>query len=239
MSFYRKVSEQYLIKIRKLGEQQKDQKALEIKNRILKQTHDIKLAKSLSPNTKKLDESTKKIGEVLKESNSEDDLKSNIIALPNNSKFGKSMREMIGSLMNCRNSLNVTRDEPGTANFLGVRIHRSEADTMKINESIYDLTPGIYKAFSSTSYTGKTMKNENYILTMYNIVRDLGYTGVDDKKSNRKTFFTITLPKLFDDIQNKTFDEVTDDSDDLQGGRVKTTILSNIIDIYPRFEFLL
>ena len=29
-------------------------------------------------------------------------------------------------------------------------------------------------------------------------------------------FFTITLPQVVDGIQNKFFDEVTDDSDDLQ-----------------------
>ena len=51
---------------------------------------------------------------------------------------------------------------------------------------------------------------------MYNIVRNLGYTSDDDKKSNTKTFFTITFPKVVDDIQNKAFDEITDGSDDLQ-----------------------
>ena len=40
---------------RKLAEQQKNQQALKIKHRLLKQTHDIKLAESLSPMTKKLD----------------------------------------------------------------------------------------------------------------------------------------------------------------------------------------
>ena len=53
------------------------------------------------------------------------------------------------------------------------------------------------------------MKNEDNILMMYNIIRDLGYTGRGDRQSNRKTFFTITQPKLVDDIQKKTFDEIT------------------------------
>ena len=83
------------------------------------------------------------------------------------------------------------------------------------------------------------MKNEDDILTTCNIVRDLGYTGVGDKKSNRKTFFTITLPKLVDDIQKKTSDEITDDSDDLQREGVKIIITSNIFDIYTRIEILL
>ena len=140
------------------------------------------------------------------------------------------MREMIGSLMNSQNSLKVTQDESGRAKFLGVPIQLSEADTKNINETIYDLTPEIYKALSSTSYSVKTMKNEDDILTMYYIVRDLGYTGVGGIKSNRKTFFTIIPPKLVDDIQNKTFDEITNDSDDLQGEGEKIIIPSNKID---------
>ena len=85
---------------------------------------------------------------------------------------------MLESLMNSHNSLKVTQNESGRANILGVPIQISGAGTIKVNESIYDLTPETYKALSSTSYTGKARKNENDILMMYNIVRDSGYTGV-------------------------------------------------------------
>ena len=51
MSISSNVKEQDLNNLRNLAEQQKGQRALKIKNRILKQTHDIKLAKSLSPIT--------------------------------------------------------------------------------------------------------------------------------------------------------------------------------------------
>ena len=162
----------------------KEQRALKNKNRILKQTHDIKLAESLSPITKKLDEvnkSTKEIGEANKESNSEKITK----ALPNSSQFSDSMRQMLGSLMNSKNSLKITQDESGKANILGVPIQITGADTIKIDENIYELTPEIYKALSDTGYTGKTMKNENDILMMYNIIRDLGYKGDDDRYSKR------------------------------------------------------
>ena len=115
MSVYSNVTEQDSINLRKLVEQQKDQRALKIKNRNIKQTHDIKLAESLSTITKKLDESTKEIGEVIKESIFEDDIKSNIKTLPNSSKVSNSMREVIGSLMNSRNSLKITQDESGSA----------------------------------------------------------------------------------------------------------------------------
>ena len=72
MSIYSNVTEQDLENLRKLAEQQENERALNIKNRILKQTHDVKLAESLSPITKKLDEvnkSTKELGEIVKESN--------------------------------------------------------------------------------------------------------------------------------------------------------------------------
>ena len=81
-----------MINLRKLAEQQKEQRAIKINNRILKQTHYVKLAESSSPITKKLDEvnkstqeslspinkklnnvndTTKQLGETIKESNSE------------------------------------------------------------------------------------------------------------------------------------------------------------------------
>ena len=72
MNIYSNVTEQDLFNLRNLAEQQKEQRALKIKNRILKQTHDIKLAESLSPIIKKLDEvkeSTQKIGEIVEETN--------------------------------------------------------------------------------------------------------------------------------------------------------------------------
>ena len=74
MNIYSNVTEQDLIIFRNLAEQQKNQRALKIKNRNIKQTHDIKLAESLSPITKIFDfinESAKQLGDDTKESNSE------------------------------------------------------------------------------------------------------------------------------------------------------------------------
>ena len=111
-------TEQDLINLRKLAEQQKNQRAPKNKNRILKQTHELKLTKSLSPITKKLEEvnkSTKKLGDVIKESNSEneniqeivpveiesdnsegDTANPNIRALPNSSLFSDLMTKSLG-----------------------------------------------------------------------------------------------------------------------------------------------
>ena len=68
MSIYSNVTEKDLDNLRKLADQQKNQRALKIKNRILKQTHDVKLAESLSPITDKLDDTGRKLSEVIKES---------------------------------------------------------------------------------------------------------------------------------------------------------------------------
>ena len=48
MSIYSNVTEQDLINLRTLAQQRKEQRAEKTKIRILKQTHDIKLAESLS-----------------------------------------------------------------------------------------------------------------------------------------------------------------------------------------------
>ena len=257
MSIYSNVTEKDLENLRKLAEQQKNQRAEKIKNRILKETHDIKLAESLSPITKKLDKinkSTKKIRKVIAPSNyesennqeivpveieSEDEnIQTNLRALPKSSMFSDQMKKTLGRLMSSANSLKLDTT-PSGATILGVPITTLGGDKLRIHGNDYELTPEIYKALSYTGYDGKNMKNENDILMLNNIIRDLGYTGIGDNKSKRKTFFTETLPKLVEEIQNKTFEEITDDSDDLQGEGVKIIIPSNIIDIYTRLEVLL
>ena len=74
---------------------------------------------------------------------------------------------------------------------------------------------------------------------MNNIINDSSYRAIGDKSSNRKTYFTKTPPKLIENIGNKTFEEIIDNSDDIQGENIKSMILSNINDIYTRLEKLL
>ena len=71
MSLYPNVTEQDLINLRKLAEQQKNQRTLKIQNENLQQTHDKNLTGSFSPIAQKLsevNESTEK--KVLKKSDS-------------------------------------------------------------------------------------------------------------------------------------------------------------------------
>ena len=192
MSIYSNVTEQDLFNLRKLAEQQKNERALKIKNKISKKTHDVKLAESLSPITERLDtinENTKKLGDVIEKSNSKIDLKS----ILKNPKYSREMQELIGSLMRSHNSFKLIQDESGKGTILGVPIQIS-SDSIKINENVYKLTPEVYKALSNPLYTGNTMKNDDDFLMLYNISKDVKYTGYKYRPSNRKNFFTIDLP---------------------------------------------
>ena len=91
------------------------------------------------------------------------------------------------------------------ASILGIPIYTLGAEKIQINDNIHDLNTEIYKALSSTSCTGKTMKNDSDILMMNNIIKDLGYTGLCDRKSYRRTFFTKSLTKLIGTIQKIHF----------------------------------
>ena len=149
------------------------------------------------------------------------------------------MQEMIGSLMSSQNSLKIVQEKPGRSTILGVPIQIS-SNSIKINGNIYKLTPEAYEALSNPLYSGNTMKNDDDFVMLYNILKDVKNTSNGDRPSNRKTFFTIELPKKVSEINNLRFIENADDSDsDLQGEGVKIIIPSNIIDIYTRLEALL
>ena len=168
MSFYSNVTEQDLINLRKLAEQQKNQRAHKIENRILKQTQDLKLSESLSPITKKLEEvnkSAKKISEDIKESNSENANNQDIVsveiesedeniqiklrALPNSSIFSEVMSKTLGRLISSRNSVKI-KPFPSGATILIVPTYTLGGDKLRIRDSVYELPPEIYKALSCT-----------------------------------------------------------------------------------------
>ena len=80
--------------------------------------------------------------------------------------------EILGSLLNSKNSLKLIQDDSGTASIFGIPINTLGNDTIQTNDNIYILTPEIHKTLSSTSYSGKTGRNENDILVMNNIKND-------------------------------------------------------------------
>ena len=182
MNIQSSVTEQDLINLLKLAEQQKNQRALKIKNRISKQTHDLELAESLSLITKKLEEvkkstqeslspitkkldiindSTKQLGEKVEESNSENNKEMTITP----SIF---LQDTFKSLSEANKSLKLNQDKNHNTNILGVSIKPLGGDKMQVYESIYEYTPAIHRALSDSSYTGKSMRNENDRRTLYN-----------------------------------------------------------------------
>ena len=171
MCVYSNVTEKDLDNLRKLVEQQKNERVLKIKNKILKQTHDIKLAESLSPITKKLGEVIKKsISEnknnqeiVPLEIESEDEnIQTSLRALPGSYIFSDLLTKTLGRLMSSPNSLKI-KSSPSGATVLGFPKYTLGGDKLKIRENVYDLTPKTYKVLSYTRYTGNTMKNKNDI----------------------------------------------------------------------------
>ena len=120
-----------------------------------------------------------------------------IRALPNSYIFSDLVTKTLERLKSSSTSLRI-KSSPSGATTLGVPIITLGGDKVRTRDIDYELTPEIYKALSYTGYTGKPMKNENDILMMNNITRDLGFTGVGDSK--RKTVFTITPPKLVEKV---------------------------------------
>ena len=156
MSIYSNVTDKDLINVRKLAEQQKNQRALKIKNRILKQTHDLQLAESLTPITKKLDEvndSTKKVGEVIKESNSEnEDNKEIVTDKIKNIPSSILLQETLKSLAKTSNSLKLDQDKESNISILGIPIKSLGGDKIQVNDNVYEVTPEIHKALSLTKH---------------------------------------------------------------------------------------
>ena len=148
------------------------------------------------------------------------------------------MTTTLGKPMSSLNSLKII-PSPSGATILGVPVYTLGGDKLRIRHNDYELTPEIYKAFSFTGYTCKSVKKESDNLMMSNILHDLGYTGIGDRESKRKPFLRKALPKLLEKIQNKMFDDIRDKSDNIRGEGMKIIIPPNIIDIYTRLEVLL
>ena len=136
-------------------------------------------------------------------------------------------------MSNTPSSLKLNKDEDGDMSILGIPIKFLGGDKILVNDiNIYEFNSEIHKALSNSSYTGKSMKNENKRRNLYNFLTDIGYSGVFDDKSNRKKFFT----RLIKDYRNIKKEEPVN----LEGRSFEKIIIpSNIIDIYTRLEILL
>ena len=158
MSIYSNVTQQDLINLRKLADQQKNQRAEKIKNRIIEKTHDIKIAESLSPITKKLDEvstsaqeslipfntnldtlnkSTEEVGEIIKDTNipQPDTLLENTLS---------NMKTNIGFF-------NIEERDNGDIFWNGFPVEEMGGIKLKINGKIHEIPQSIQKVLTDTS----------------------------------------------------------------------------------------
>ena len=170
MSFYSNVTEQDLNNLRKLAEQQKNQRAEKIKNTILEKTHDAKLAESLSPITKKLDETSEKLGDVFRESNQNlgNIIKENNTPQPaientptplpiENEKlqpginYSTSLENTLSNMRDNSGFFNIEETDDGEIFWNGFPVEKMGGNKLKINEKIHNITPGIQKVLNETS----------------------------------------------------------------------------------------
>ena len=239
MSIYSNVTEQDLINLKKLAQQQKEQRALKIKNRILKQTHDQELSESLSPITKKLDEvnkSTKEVSEIIKNSQSQTPAIENITGT-------QSLHDTLTHMKGSKNFFKLEEKADGQVFWNKILLKALGENRISIKNREYDIKSykGIQNYFTNTNQTTKNMDDEDK-LTIYDLLKNIGFCSMRHTKglkSARMKDALFNLPKEIDKIRNPPLPAIEIESDNLHGEGAKIIIPSNIIDIYTRLEVLL
>ena len=238
MSIYSNVTEQDLDNLRKLAQQQKEQRAIKIKNRILKQTHDFNLAESLSPITKRLDEgnkSTKQVGDIIKKSESQTPAIENITGT-------QSIRDTLTHMKGSKKFFKLEEKANGQVFWNKIPIKALGENRISIKDQEYDIKANIQNYFTNTNQTTKNMDDEDKLI-VYDILKNIGFYSMRHTKglkSARMKDALINLPKEIDKIRNPPLPAIENECDNLQGeGIEKIIIPSNIVDIYTRLEILL
>ena len=260
MSIYPNVTEKDLDNLRKLAEQQKNERALKIKNRILKETHDVKLAESLSPFTKKLDETREKLGYVIKESTQSlgDVIKENNtpqLAIENTPTIQPAIENNDGIAYDVQleNTFNNMKDNTGFFKTLydpqrgwilnNYPIKMLGGTKIEINGYEYDITPGLQKVLTDTKYeTAESMSDMEKVVSR-DVLQKTNYNSYKRGKGNisgRDRYIRHNLDGEVTRIVNLDTKPKSKTKPKLKGkGIEKIIIPSNIIDIYTRLEVLL
>ena len=182
MSIFSNVTEQDLINLRKLAEQQKNQRALKIKNRISKQTHDINLAESLSPITEKLDEvkkSTEEVGQIIRKAQPSQKNKTILQNSPtqtpaiDNSNISRLLLDTLAFMKTSKKFFKLTEDH-GKVYWNDVLINPIGDNRIRINDNEYDISPDIQAYFTNTKLTTKFLDNFEKE-TVFDILQNVGF----------------------------------------------------------------
>ena len=185
-----------MINLRKLAEQQKKQRALRIKNRILKQTHDIKLAEILSPITKNLDgvtKSTRDLRDVIKKSQPKTPqlaientpqvaVENTHTALPIENEqiqpgviYDTSLENTLNDMKNNFRFFNIEETDDGETFWNGFPVEKMGGNKPKINKKIFNITPGIKKVLTETSNIPMKKLNDEDREVFINILESLNF----------------------------------------------------------------
>ena len=253
MSIYSNVTEQDLDNLRKLAQQQKEQRALKIKNRIIEKTHDVKLAESLSPITKKLEETRKNLGDVIKEStqNLGNVIKENntptIQPAIENTRIHQPIEENEGRIydLQLENTLNKMTDNAGFFKthhdkqrgwmLNNIPIKSPGGTKILVDENEYDLTKGIRNALTKKTYKSVKSLNDNEKVVLRDFLSKTGYYSRKPTKGKPSGLDNYIKNELDDDVR-----KILDLDIKLKGKGVEKIIIpNNIFDIYTRLEVLL
>ena len=252
MSIYSNVTEQDLINLRKVADQQKNQRAEKNKNRVLIQTHDDKLAESLSPTTNNLDETSEKLGDVIKESNQNlgKVIKQNNtpqLAIENTLTTHQPIENNEGVIydVELENTLNKMKDNTGFLKssrdpqrgwmISNYPIKMIRGTKVEIYDKENNITSSIQKVLTDKSYdTANSMNDTEKVIFRDNLQKTKHINRKRQKgpMSGRDRYIQN---KLDDDVR-----KILNLDKQLKGRGVEKIIIpSNIIDIYTRLEVLL
>ena len=245
MSIYSNVNQEDLNNLSQLPEQQKEQRAIKIKNRILKQTHDEELAKAFAPITNKLE----KINESTKNLNPKYLLFQN--QLPEGVTLSDSLVMTFPNMNQSKNFFKAVRNDEGKLSWNNKVIEPLGGNKIKIDNKEFTLTPDIQKAMTATDYNFRNMNDED-ILNFANILKTVDYNSKQDFNSTRSKYIKNNLQNRVDRILNPTLSlpttsslptkslvtsslpasEIESSDDHLEGSGISKIIIpSNIIEM--------
>ena len=213
MNIYSNVTEQDLENLRKLANQQKNERGQKNRHKILKQTHDKKLAESLSPITKRLDlvenHKGEKIGELIKKSeqktpqlaieNTQTQTETPQLPIEHNPTAHQPVENNEGVIydVELENTLNKMKNnagffkkeerDNGDVFWNGFPVEKIVGNKIKINENIFDITRGIQKALTDTSNIPIKKLNDQDGEIFNNILESLDFENYKPVRGESKS----------------------------------------------------
>ena len=195
MSIYPNVTRGGLFNLSKLAEQQKNQRAIKIKTIKLKQNHDKKLAENLSPLAKKLEddnELNKKLGDIIKESNSNNETPQLAIE---NITGTQSLRDTLAFMKESNFFFKIVEKPNGEFFWNNIFIEPLGEARIGIKGEECGINPNIQSYFTNTNDTTKPMDDEDKS-TVFNILEKIGFYSMKHNKGSHSAKLKAALYNL-------------------------------------------